>query len=150
MQFSYIQDLRDVNMPDVFTPQKRSWVMSRIRSRNTGIEKKMCGMLRKNKIHYNRYPKVYGSPDFLVENRTFVFCDGDFWHGYQYYAKKKPPKRFWRDKLEGNMRRDRAVTRKLRADGWHVVRLWEHDINKKPEKCVRKIRRSMVSKPNKL
>ena len=139
-----------MSMPDVFTPQKRSWVMSRIRSRDTGIEKKMCVILRENKIRYRRYPKMYGSPDFLVGSGTFVFCDGDFWHGYRYGAKKKPPKKFWRDKLEGNMKRDRTVTKKLRADGWHVVRLWEHDINGKPEKCVRKIRRTMVTNTNRL
>ena len=130
-------------MPDVFTPQKRSWVMSRIRSRNTGIEKKMCGILRENKIRYRRYPRMYGSPDFLVGNGTFVFCDGDFWHGYGYDKKKRPQKKFWRDKIERNMERDRKVTRKLRADGWSVIRLWEHDIEKRPESCVRKIKKSL-------
>nr|AIE97953.1 hypothetical protein [uncultured marine thaumarchaeote KM3_03_F11] len=41
------------------------------------------------------------------------------------------------------MERDRKVGRKLRADGWHVVRLWEHDIETSPEKCVGKIRRCL-------
>ena len=57
--------------------------------------------------------------------------------------KKKPPKKFWRDKIERNMERDRKVTRKLRADGWYVIRLWEHDIEKRPESCVRKIKKSL-------
>ena len=57
--------------------------------------------------------------------------------------KKRPPKKFWRDKIERNMKRDRKVTRKLRADGWSVVRLWEHDIEMSPEKCVGKIRRCL-------
>ena len=130
-------------MADIFTPKKRSWVMSRIRSRDTGIEKKTAHLLRKNKIHYRRFPKVFGSPDFAVEKKVMVFCDGDFWHGYRYAKKKKPPKKFWRDKIERNMERDRKVTRKLRADRWSVVRLWEHDIEMSPEKCVRKIRRCL-------
>jgi len=75
-----------------------------------------------------------------VEEKVLVFCDGDFWHGYQYDAKRLP-KKFWRDKIEGNMRRDRIVTRRLRADGWTVVRLWEHDIEKNHDKCLGKIRR---------
>ena len=129
-------------MADIFTPEKRSWVMSRIRSRDTKIEKRTASLLRKNRLHYRRFPRVFGSPDFVVEKKVLVFCDGDFWHGYQYDAKRFP-KRFWRDKIEGNMRRDRAVTRKLRADGWSVVRLWEHDINKKPEMCGRRIMRSL-------
>ena len=130
-------------MADIFTPEKRSWVMSRIRSKDTKIEKKTASMLRKNKIRYRRFPKVFGSPDFVVEKKLLVFCDGDFWHGYRYAKKKKPPKKFWRDKIERNMGRDRKVTRKLRADGWSVIRLWEHDIEKRPESCVRKIKKSL-------
>jgi len=130
-------------MADIFTPKKRSWVMSRIRSRDTKIEKKTVHLLRKNSIHYRRFPKVFGSPDFAVEKKVMVFCDGDFWHGYRYSEKKKPPKKFWRDKIERNTERDRKVTRKLRADGWSVVRLWEHDIEKRPESCIRKIRKSL-------
>ena len=130
-------------MADIFTPQKRSWVMSRIKSKDTKIEKNMASLLRKNKIHYRRFPRVFGSPDFVVEKKILVFCDGDFWHGYRYDRKKKPPKKFWRDKIERNMERDRKVTRRLRADGWHVVRLWEHDIETSPEKCVGKIRRCL-------
>ena len=130
-------------MADIFTPEKRSWVMSRIRSKDTKIEKKTASMLRKNKIRYRRFPKVFGSPDFAVEKKVMVFCDGDFWHGYRYSEKKKPPKKFWRDKIERNMERDRKVTRRLRADGWSVVRLWEHDIEKRPESCIRKIRKSL-------
>ena len=130
-------------MADIFTPEKRSWVMSRIRSRDTKIEKKIASLLRKNRIHYRRFPKVFGSPDFVVEKKVLVFCDGDFWHGYRYEKKKKPPKKFWRDKIERNMERDRKVTRRLRADGWSVVRLWEHDIEMSPEKCVGKIRRCL-------
>ena len=130
-------------MADIFTPEKRSWVMSRIRSKDTKIEKKTASMLRKNKIRYRRFPKVFGSPDFVVEKKVIVFCDGDFWHGYRYDRKKKPPKKFWRDKIERNMKRDRKVTRKLRADGWSVVRLWEHDIERRPQSCIGRIRKSL-------
>ena len=130
-------------MADIFTPEKRSWVMSRIRSSDTKIEKKTVHLLRKNKIHYRRFPKVFGSPDFVVEKKILVFCDGDFWHGYRYDKKKKPPKKFWRDKIERNMERDRKVTRRLRADGWSVVRLWEHDIEKNPAACLRRIRKNI-------
>ena len=127
-------------MADIFSREKRSWVMSRIRSRDTGIEKKTAQLLRKNKTHYRRFPKVFGSPDFAVEKKVMVFCDGDFWHGYRYAKKKKPPKKFWRDKIERNMERDRKVARRLRADGWSVVRLWEHDIERNPTACLRRIK----------
>jgi DNA mismatch endonuclease (patch repair protein) len=127
-------------MADIFTPKKRSWIMSRIRSKDTKIEMKIAELLRGSKMRYRKHPKLFGSPDFIVEKKVLVFCDGDFWHGYRYAKKKKPPKKFWRDKIERNMERDRKVTRKLRADGWTVVRLWEHDIEKRPESCIRRIR----------
>ena len=128
-------------MADIFTKEKRSWVMSRIRSKDTKIEKTMASILRKNKIHYRRYPKLFGSPDFMVEKKVLLFCDGDFWHGYQYDRKKKPQKKFWREKIERNMARDRKVSRTLRRDGWFVVRIWEHDIEKRPAACLRRIRK---------
>ena len=132
-------------MTDIFTPEKRSWVMSRIRSKDTKIEKVMATLLRKNKIHYRRYPKLFGSPDFIIEKKILLFCDGDFWHGYQYDKKKKPPKKFWREKIERNMARDRKVSRKLRRDGWSVLRIWEHDIKKNTDKCMRKITRKYLA-----
>ena len=129
-------------MTDIFTPEKRSGVMSRIRSKNTGIERRMCSLFRKNGLHYRRYPKVFGSPDFVVEKSVLVFCDGDFWHGYKYDSKKKMAKKFWREKIEGNMRRDKRTNRMLRSNGYSVLRLWEHNINRNPDKCIRKVRRS--------
>ena len=128
-------------MADIFTPEKRSWVMSRIRSKDTKIEKKTASLLRKNKIHYRRFPKIFGSPDFVVEKKVLVFCDGDFWHGYGYGKKKRPQKKFWRDKIERNMERDRKVSRTLRRDGWSVIRIWEHDIEKRPAACLRRIKK---------
>lgn len=103
----------------------------------------MRKILRSGGIRFRQHPGMYGSPDFLVGRRTAVFCDGDFWHGYRYGEKKKPAKKFWRDKIENNMRRDRSVSRRLRRDGYSVIRLWEHDIEKRPDVCLDKIVRFM-------
>ena len=129
-------------MADIFTPEKRSWVMSRIRGSNTKIDLKMKKLLSENKYKFEMYPKMYGNPDFILKRKKIaIFCDGDFWHGYRYHEKKKPAKKYWKDKIEGNMRRDRRYSRKLRRDDWSVLRLWEHDIEKNPDKCMRKIKR---------
>lgn len=117
--------------------------MSRIRSKNTAIERKMKILLKKYKIRFIQHPKIFGSPDFIIGTKTIIFCDGDFWHGYDYKNKKKPTKKFWRNKIEGNMKRDRHVSRKLRNENYSVIRLWEHDIEKKPEICIRRIIRFM-------
>jgi len=128
-------------MTDVFTPEKRSYVMSKIRGKDTKIEKIMEKILLDNNLKMKQHPKIFGNPDFLVEERMLVFCDGDFWHGYQYEKRKKIRKKFWRNKIEGNIKRDRKVTRKLRREGWSVLRFWEHDIEKRPETCRNKILR---------
>ena len=133
-------------MADIFSKKKRSWIMSRIRSKNTSIDRKMRDMLSEAGARFEMYPDLFGSPDFQVGKRVLVFCDGDFWHGYRYAEKKRPAKKYWREKIEGNMRRDRKVSRKLRRDGWSVLRIWEHDIKKKPEKCMQKILRKLQAR----
>jgi len=130
-------------MADIFTPEKRSWVMSRIRGKNTKIEKTVKNLLKENKIKFVQHPKIFGSPDFVVSKKTLIFCDGDFWHGYKYNEKKKPSTKFWRNKIENNMSRDKRVSRKLRYGGWSVLRFWEHDIEKRPDVCMGRLMRFM-------
>ena len=134
-------------MVDVFTPEKRSCVMSRIRGTNTKIDLRMNEMLGSMRWKYEMYPKMFGSPDFILpRKRIVIFCDGDFWHGYRYHQKKRLAKKFWRDKIERNMRRDLAVSRKLRRDGWSVLRFWEHDIEKRTGMCIDRIIRKILEK----
>jgi len=131
-------------MGDVFSPQKRSWVMSRIRSKYTGIDVMMNSMLDSIGCAYEMYPDMLGNPDFVIRSsRIVIFCDGDFWHGYRYHEKKRMAKKFWRDKIEENMRRDVRIRRALRKSGWTVLRFWEHDIKKRSDKCVRRIAATM-------
>ena len=121
--------------------------MSRIRGTNTKIDIKMKKMLNDSGYKFEMYPKMYGNPDFVHRRkRIIIYCDGDFWHGYRYHEKKKPAKKFWREKIETNMRRDQKYTRKLRREGWSVLRFWEHDIEKNPQKCIRRIRRKMIER----
>jgi len=125
---------------DIFSPEKRSWIMSRVRSKNTKIDLKMKKIVSSLNCKYEMYPKMFGNPDFLIKyKRIAIFCDGDFWHGYKYEEKKRLPKKFWRDKIEANMQRDRKVSRHLRRNGWSVLRFWEHDIEKSSQFCKRKI-----------
>jgi DNA mismatch endonuclease, patch repair protein len=134
-------------LTDIVSPEKRSWIMSRIRGKNTRIEITMERVLKKTKLKFEKHPKMYGNPDFVNRRKKIIiFCDGDFWHGYKYDTKKKPAKKFWRDKIEGNMKRDKRYTLKMRRDGWSVLRFWEHDIDKNPEKCLRRVDRKIKSR----
>ena len=99
-------------MADIFTKEKRSWVMSRIRGKNTKIELRMKDWLDSLGYRYRMYPKMYGNPDFVLEKqRIAIFCDGDFWHGFNYRS-KVPKQKFWREKIERNMARDRRISRR--------------------------------------
>ncbi len=66
---------------DVFTKEKRSEVMSKIRSSGTWPEREAARLMRGGGIRYRSHPRLHGSPDFIVEGRLVLFCDGSFWHG---------------------------------------------------------------------
>jgi DNA mismatch endonuclease, patch repair protein len=130
-------------MPDVFTKRKRSEVMSRIRGRgNMETELALLRLLRTHGIAgWRRNQPVLGKPDFVFRSaRVAVFVDGCFWHGCPRHANMPANNRaFWRRKLAANKLRDRFVSRALRRQGWHVLRIWEHELAKRPEKCVERI-----------
>ena len=135
-------------MTDVFTKSKRSEVMSRIRGRgNKNTEVALAKLLRANGITgWRRHQPVFGKPDFIFrEVRLAVFVDGCFWHGCPRHASiPKSNGAFWRRKLAANKARDRLVTRTLRARGWHVLRIWEHELARKNEaRLMRRVRRSL-------
>jgi DNA mismatch endonuclease (patch repair protein) len=79
-----------------------------------------------------------GRPDLVfLRKRVAVFCDGDFWHGRNLDSRLARLVRghnasYWMEKIRTNVRRDRAVSERLAAEGWHVVRLWETDILRDP------------------
>jgi DNA mismatch endonuclease (patch repair protein) len=117
--------------------------MSRIRSRgNSSTEVALMAVMRKAGIFgWRRKSKLCGKPDFVFTRfRTAVFVDGCYWHGCRKCGLgSKSNNEYWGPKIAGNMSRDRRNTRALRADGWKVVRIWEHDLKTHPMKCLKKI-----------
>lgn len=127
---------------DKFTKEKRSEIMSRIRSKNTKPEVLIFRELRKRGIYFQKhYKRAVGNPDIAFpRKKKAVFIDGDFWHGYQFSKlKKRLPKRYWLAKIERSIRRDRKNSAQLRKEGWKVLRVWEHDIQKNLDKSINKI-----------
>lgn len=120
------------NRQDVFTKEKRSEVMSKIRGKgNKATELAMAKLFRANGITgWRRHYPITGKPDFAFpKEKLVVFVDGCFWHGCPKHATQpKGNRRFWAEKLEANKARDRKVNRELRAKGWRVLRVWEHDL----------------------
>ncbi|MCK5123523.1 MAG: very short patch repair endonuclease [Candidatus Pacebacteria bacterium] len=129
-------------MTDVFTPEKRSEIMSKIRSKNTKAEILVFKELQRRKIYFQKhYKRAVGSPDIaLPRKKKVVFIDGDFWHGYQFSKQKKRlPKKYWQEKIENNIKRDRRTRAKLKREGWQVLRVWEHEVLKNFDKTAEKI-----------
>jgi DNA mismatch endonuclease (patch repair protein) len=130
-------------MPDVFTPEKRSQVMSRIRGRgNKETEVALAKLFRANGITgWRRHQSLFGKPDFTFrKERVVVFVDGCFWHGCPTHSNMPVNNRmFWEKKLGANKLRDRLVTTTLREQGWLVLRIWEHELSRNPEICIRRI-----------
>jgi DNA mismatch endonuclease (patch repair protein) len=75
---------------------------------------------------YRKHWKVAGRPDFAWPGRKVaVFVDGCFWHGCRCKYLPATNRKFWKSKIETNMRRDRRVTARLRREGWRVIRIKE-------------------------
>lgn len=128
---------------DVFTKAKRSEVMSKIRGKgNKDTELLLVKLLRANGISgWRRHYPIVGKPDFAFPKlKLAVFVDGCFWHGCpKHGVQPKSNQEFWLTKLNANKARDRKVNRLLRSKGWHVLRIWEHDLTK--EKQVSTVQR---------
>ena len=117
-------------MTDNMSPEQRSRTMSRIRARDTRAEKRLRSELFRRGLRYRvNVRALLGCPDIVFSTRQVaVFVDGDFWHGWRFsrWSEKLAP--YWKDKIAGNMRRDKRVRSTLRRDGWTVIRVWEHEI----------------------
>jgi len=127
-------------MPDVFTKEKRSRVMAKIRSRGSKIEMKMKEALERYEIYYEYQPKLFGKPDFLVEPNIVIFCDSSFWHGRN-WRKLKPQlhEGYWQQHISDNRKRDVEVNRTLKGQRYTVLRFWDEDIEKNIDECTKKI-----------
>ena len=133
-------------MVDIYTPAKRSELMSRVRSRgNRDTELALIEVFRRHGITgWRRQQAVFGNPDFVFPKiKVVVFVDGCFWHGCPLHAAKpRNNAAFWREKLASNKARDRLVSRTLRRAGWRVIRIWGHELPRKREgKLVTKLQK---------
>ena len=126
---------------DDLTPEQRKKNMQAIRSKDTTIELALRKVLWKKGIRYRKnYKGLIGKPDIVITKyRIVVFCDSDFWHGYDWDNRKsriKSNQEYWIPKIERNMKRDKEVTAVLVEQGWIVLRFWEHSIRKNLESCL--------------
>lgn len=123
-------------MTDIMSESERSARMALVRSSgNKSTEGKVEAKLIELGITgWEKQPKgIIGKPDFIFpEHKLLVFVDGCFWHACPTCHRRLPTTRaeYWKDKIDGNRRRDNRHRRQLREEGYHVMRIWEHEVKK--------------------
>lgn len=129
------------------TQEQISHNMRQVKNKNSAIELALREELWSRGLRYRKNVKaVCGKPDIaFIAKKIAIFCDGEFWHGYDWEERKrdfKSHKEFWIPKIERNMERDREVTARLESEGWVVLRFWGNEIKKNVSECADIIQRT--------
>ena len=132
---------------DVFTPEKRSQVMARVRQRDTAPELTLRRMLHGLGYRYRLHAKgLPGSPDLAFASRKVaLFVHGCFWHGHDCPRGARAPKQnadYWAAKIARNRARDARAEAALAALGWRAVTVWECEL-KAPSSVVDRLRQAL-------
>jgi len=133
------------------TKEQISFNMQQVKNKDSKIEVLLRKELWSRGIRYRKnVNRIYGKPDIVfIGKKIAVFCDSEFWHGYNWEERKKDFKshqEFWIPKIERNMERDVEVTTRLESEGWTVIRFWGNEIKKNTAHCADIIEKVVHSK----
>lgn len=122
----------------------RSENMARIRASDTSPERRLKEALEQaglTVVTQTRTP--FGRPDLVIQQpQLAIFIDGCFWHGCpEHYVRPRSREEFWSTKLLENVRRDQRQTQELKAAGWAVLRVWEHEVYEALADIIEQVRR---------
>lgn len=120
---------------DVFDPQKRSEVMSRVRDKDTKPELRVRSHLHRAGLRYVTHDKrLPGNPDISFPSRRLaLFVHGCFWHGHEGCKKATIPttrSEFWSAKIESNKARDKCAQEQLKLLDWNFRIVWQCSISR--------------------
>lgn len=120
---------------DVHSKKQRSFNMSQIKGKNTKpevlVRKHLFSKGFRYRINDKRYP---GKPDIVLPKyKIILFIHGCFWHQHdcKYFKWPKTNLAFWKNKIEGNIIRDRNNISELEKMGWKIIIIWECEISSK-------------------
>jgi len=130
------------NKPEVLEKSRERRLHTVIPDKDTKLELKLQELLKANNIQFTKHRPILGQPDIFIEPNICIFADGDYWHGWfhlqgENYSKQS---KFNNEYFEKQIKRDQSVKARLEAQGYKVLRLWEHEIIKEPKKCLDRIR----------
>lgn len=129
-------------MADTVTPTKRSEVMSRIRAKDTGPELAVRSLLHGMGYRFRLHrPDLPGKPDIVLPRyRAVILVHGCFWHrhpGCRLAYMPKSRRDFWQAKFAATVCRDVEVEQRLKALGWHVLIVWQCELETQTELATR-------------
>lgn len=120
-------------MVDSVSKEKRSWIMSRVRSKNTKPELYVRSLIHRLGYRFRvAVSSLPGCPDIVLKKyKTIIFVNGCFWHGHNCRKSTLPKTNspFWEEKIERNKNRDLINHEKLKGLGWNVFVIWECELN---------------------
>lgn len=136
---------------DLYTPEKRSQIMSGIAGKNTRPEMIVRSLLHRLGFRFRLHQrKLPGNPDIVLpRHKAVIFVHGCFWHRHQGCNDATIPKtntEFWLKKLNGNVERDRVASQALKAGGWHVLYVWECE-TKNIKELAERLQHELSSSP---
>ena len=126
---------------DKFSKEQRSFIMSKIRGKDTKEERLLAKALWARGHRYRKNnKKVFGTPDITFKKyKIAIFIDGEFFHGFNWVERREKiqsNRDYWIPKIERNMQRDREVNAYLIERGWKVIRFWSTFIKKNLHDCI--------------
>lgn len=133
---------------DRLTRGQRHKNMQAVKNKDSKIELMLRTALWNKGYRYRKnYAKLEGKPDIVLSKyKVAIFCDSEFWHGYNWKVRKydiKSNKEFWIKKIEGNIKRDKEVNKILKKQGWKVIRFWGKEILQDTAECLNKIEKEI-------
>jgi DNA mismatch endonuclease (patch repair protein) len=131
-------------MADKLTPEERSWLMSRVRGKDTKPEWILRSALHRMGFRYGLHNgKLPGKPDLVLRKyNTVIFVHGCFWHRHPGCPKSTTPKSnraFWEEKFRRNVDRDARNRRLLKEAGWKVVVVWQCELYKRTVETIERV-----------
>lgn len=120
-------------MMDTFSKEKRSSIMSLIRSKDTKPEIIVRKWLHAQGYRFRLHPKkLSGTPDIVLpKHKTGIFVNGCFWHRHEGCKRTTMPSsntNIWAKKFEATIARDKKHAESLRVSGWKVIVIWECEV----------------------
>ena len=138
-----------VNMSDIYSSDKRSKIMARVKGTDTQLEIKVRKTLFSLGYRFRKNDRrLPGKPDIVLPKyKCVIFINGCFWHGHKNCTKASIPKtrtEWWKKKINETIERDKANVEKLQLLGWKVLTVWECDLKRDYLECINKLVNELV------